>query len=623
MDLIRHRGPDGLWHAVNGNVGMGSAMFATRTIDAQYRQPVSTPDDSLTIVADARLYNRDELQHRLGSITWLPEVPSDAGIILAAYEYWGVRMLDVLDGDFVFAIWDAEHQQIIAARDPFGVKPFFYYQDSQRFVFGSEPKQLLVMPGVPVEPDDVTIGEFLLWKFKDSERTFFKGIRRLKPAHFLVATMDSAVQSRWWNPDPRDEITYRNPQRYYDQFRELLKSAVAKRLNTDFPVGAHLSGGFDSSSIVVLAAEIYRDGNDVLPPLETISAIYENLPCDESRYIQAVTKQVSFPSNTFNPLDHEVLLENSSEAIWQRDSPFARIHPAFSNGCNRIMSKIGARVQLDGTGGDPLAQFYYDMSDHLRAGRLIPLIRESWAISRPSINKFLGQIYRASRSVVPEAIKRPYRQVRTPRKITMAGWLTPEFADYLKQQPSAPVLYAPEFGSYGQNATLGLLSHPTLYWAIETLELEGCYNGYEARLPYCDRPLVDFVLAIPLKQRLKGEQWRYLQRRGLADCLPATIVERDDQTYFDLYFMQALADIRPQLDPMLFSSAIWHSSPYICKEQAEKLYHHFSPEDTEYYSLHGHALWSIAALEIWLRQLPRYSQNKIMKEHFSVITSEI
>ncbi|GMQ79349.1 MAG: hypothetical protein BMS9Abin02_1933 [Anaerolineae bacterium] len=151
------------------------------------------------------------------------------------------------------------------------------------------------------------------------------------------------------------------------------------------------------------------------------------------------------------------------------------------------------------------------------------------------------------------------------------------------------------------------MSHPTLHWAIETIESEGSYRGYEARHPYCDRSLVEFVLAIPLEQRVSGERWRYLHRRGLVALLPPEIVSRRDQTYFDSYFMRVLAEAKPQIQDILFSSKDWQSAPYIRKEYAERLFQGFSIHDTEYYSKYGQALWSISTLEPWLRQLSRYS----------------
>ncbi|GMQ79348.1 MAG: hypothetical protein BMS9Abin02_1932 [Anaerolineae bacterium] len=173
-----------------------------------------------------------------------------------------------------------------------------------------------------------------------------------------------------------------------------------------------MSGGFDSTSIVVLADEIYLQSNGNLAPLETISAIYGNLLCDESYYIEAVTNRVSFPNNTFNLLDEAFHPDSLSEHLWQLDSPYERIHPAFSNGCGRLMTKIGGRGRLDGTGGDQVAQFNCDLSDLARRGKGLALIRECWAISGKIPNDFLRLVSGAALGATPEVLRRQYRKVR-------------------------------------------------------------------------------------------------------------------------------------------------------------------------------------------------------------------
>ncbi|GMQ79347.1 MAG: hypothetical protein BMS9Abin02_1931 [Anaerolineae bacterium] len=174
MQMVRHRGPDGHWHEVHGRVGLGFALLAMKKSDNQHPQPAWLPDASCGIVADVSLYNRGDIIRRLGEVPWWPDKPADAEIILAAYERWREDLLDMLDGDFAFAIWDKESGQIFAARDPFGAKPLFYYQDTNRFLFGSEPKQLLFMPGVPVVPDDERLESFFSGTSKNWRELFSK-----------------------------------------------------------------------------------------------------------------------------------------------------------------------------------------------------------------------------------------------------------------------------------------------------------------------------------------------------------------------------------------------------------------------------------------------------------------
>jgi len=244
IDIINHRGPNGLYQKITDHVGLGYAKLELNGAEASEIQPLWLPDKSCAIVADARLYNGKQLIENLGGfIDWCRAETSDAAIILSAYLKWGVNLLDRIDGDFAFAIWDSKKDRVFAAREPFGVKPFFYNWRSKCFIFGSEPKQILLHPEISTEPDNMIVGEYLFNNFDDINRTFFKQVSRLKPSHYLLATKNSVKQIRYWNPDPDNETIYPNPDDYLKRFKELFVDSVRKRLTNSHTVAAQLSGG--------------------------------------------------------------------------------------------------------------------------------------------------------------------------------------------------------------------------------------------------------------------------------------------------------------------------------------------------------------------------------------------
>ena len=160
--MASHRGPDGIYHETYLNVGFGYGNTARSREEAKDIPPVWLPDKSCAVVADARIYNRDPLLAKLGgSIDWCEGRASDAALILAAYLKWGTELLQEIDGDFSFAIWDRDRKHLFAARDPFGVKPFFYYAGQNHFIFASEPKQILLHRNVSKESDKLIVGEYL------------------------------------------------------------------------------------------------------------------------------------------------------------------------------------------------------------------------------------------------------------------------------------------------------------------------------------------------------------------------------------------------------------------------------------------------------------------------------
>ena len=280
LRAIRHRGPDDLEGRVAESVALGHARLAVRVVEREQAQPVWMPDRSCAIVADARLYNREHLSNSLGRVEWVPHPASDAALLLAAYERWGIEMLQRINGDFAFAIWDAGERQIFAARDPFGIKPFFFWADGGGFRFGSEPKQLLILAEVAVEPEEQVVVEHLLDKPTAGELTFFKGVHRLRAGHFLNASADGVAQRAYW--EPRGErVELATEEDHVARFRELFRQAIASRVDAEEAVGAQLSGGLDSSSVTAMAAEIYREDGPSLPEMSTLSETYSGFPCDE------------------------------------------------------------------------------------------------------------------------------------------------------------------------------------------------------------------------------------------------------------------------------------------------------------------------------------------------------
>jgi len=589
MNMVSHRGPDGIWVEAREQVGLGFALLAIKKSDMQHLQPVWLPDQSMAVAADATLYNRQLLAQWLKGTSWWQDEPSDAAILLAAYERWGLEMLHYIEGDFAFAIWDGKRQQVFAARDPFSARPFFYFHDDDRFLFGSEPKQLLTQPGVVLKPDGEIVWELLNRKFSRLEKTFFEGIWRLKPAHFLIARADSIVQTRWWDPDSNNEIWCDDPQAYYDGFRELLKWAIARRLDSDFPAVAELSGGFDSSSIVVLADEIRRQYSTKLPAVETISYFYPNDACDESAYIKEVLDQVAFTSNGCKAVERAFTVDELKEEVWRQDSPFFIDYPAHAARKGKIIAGADAKIQLSGIGGDEVALLNYEEGDLIRHGKIRAFAQLSRRDNKTPFRAFSQAILESAKVLVPS---------RLPMKPSLKPW---------------------RFRSIIQNKIFDDFTEARFHWLVESNERQSSWYGYESRHPFCDQPLVEFILAMPIEQRLKGEQYRFLQRRGLRHLLPAKILNRDDKMDFLSYHKRVFTNELSQLQQYLFTSD-WLSEPYTSRDAAEKLFKTVAQSGNDYNKMSFSLCLSLACLETWLRGFNRYYQERVFGKNEAIET---
>ncbi|KAA3624735.1 MAG: hypothetical protein DWQ08_10075 [Proteobacteria bacterium] len=605
MHLVRHRGPDGIDTAVRDHVAIGQAHLQLDA--AQPAPPVAWhPNRRLVAAVDARIYNRPALIKALQAIAWIGPSCSDGALVLAAFEKWGRGLVDELDGEFAFAILDIVAKTVFAARDPFGSRPFFYFHDDRRFVFGSEPKQILCRDDVDTQLNDAVISDFLTIDWSDEKSTFFQDVSRLAAGHYLVASKHSACQHRYWSPDPEKDYGFSRPEEYAGQFGILLRRSLAKRLAVDRPVAAHLSGGFDSTSLVVLADDIYRHDDRGLPRLETISAVYPGLACDESRYIEAANSQVRFANRVFDPRRVDIL-DGIADELWQIDSPFGNIQRAFFAGAAARVNAIGARVLLDGEGGDELCHEMYYLRDLARRGRFLELVHDSWIGSKTSWNTFAWLLLDGLKSAAPDWLRNAYRLFRPNSRWQPPAWINPEFAKQIIGQPAIPRPGSDlDFPSLTQKAVYMDLANPALHWGLDTLECRGSYFGYESRHPYLDRDLVDLVIATPLDMRRTGGQWRHLQRAALAGLLPAPIRERRRKTRFDEYIEHAARELAPWIGAELLNDGTWLAERYVDKREYETLLHLVRSGAMPRF-LDLIPVWRIAFLELWLRRLPRYN----------------
>ena len=290
---LAHRGPDRSGEWSSGPAGLGHTLL-TSTPEARHETlPLRLDGSELAITADARLDNREELLRDL-------EVPSparreitDAELILRAYETWGTDCPRRLLGDFAFAVWDGRNRRMFAARDPFGVRPFYYHSSPDLFAFASEAPALLALDRVPKTLDETRIADSLLpgLEAADKTRTFYREIRRLPPASILIADGDRTRISSYWRLDPEREIRCPHDVDYVEEFRFYFRRSVQCRLRAVSPPGSMLSGGLDSSAIVGVAGRLLaREGRG---PLHTFSIKLPGDPrCAETR---AIDRMMALP----------------------------------------------------------------------------------------------------------------------------------------------------------------------------------------------------------------------------------------------------------------------------------------------------------------------------------------
>jgi len=349
-DLLAHRGPDaeGLWLSDDHNVGLAHRRLEVIDLSPAARQPMAGPSNA-QIVFNGEIYNYLELRSELER-----ERPfrshSDTEVILAAYEQWGVRCLSRLRGMFAFAIWDPRSNTLFAARDRFGIKPFYYARFDKRLIFASEIKALLPFAS-HISTNPQALAEYLTFQFPIGEETLFAGVQTLNPGEYLeVAPGAEPVVRRYWDVHFQADLDH-TPSYFSQRLRELVDESIRLHLRADVPIGSYLSGGIDSSLVATLASRFDGKNN------KAFHGKFSRHPgFDESRYAQ-IAARAAGKELYETDITSADFVANIEDVIYHLDYPVAGpgSFPQF------MVSRLAAdhvKVVLGGQGGDEVFAGY-------------------------------------------------------------------------------------------------------------------------------------------------------------------------------------------------------------------------------------------------------------------------
>jgi len=487
-DSLSYCGRDARDTWASGSVGFGHTLLRT-TRESQHEQQPANLDGRFWITADVRIDCQEELLAELtrAGATLTGRTLADSDLILHAYAVWQQECVRHLRGDFSFAIWDAHEKLLFCARDHFGVKPFYYAESGELFLFSNVLDCVRQHPGVSGDLNDTAIGDFLLFGLNcDEATTTFRDIRRLPAAHSMTVSSEGVRTRRYWSAPTTGRIRYSRPQDYVEHFQIVLQAAVADRLRAD-RVGILLSGGLDSATMATTARDLARSAGGA-QDLRAYTVVYNSLIKDEEgHFARQVADFLKIPIQ-FIPMDELKPFGrwNQGELRWPEpvDDPF------FAG----LFDQFGAiasdcRVVLSGEGSDNLMHF--QMWPHVK-----DMFRNrEWS----NLAKQTPRYLRIRPSVVPGIKRRTAKFLESGRGAsTLPKWLAPDFARRLNLEDRAQ-----------QWSTLQGLRHPVLPEAHASLALpqwsamfEWEHAGLtrspvEVRHPFIDLRVVNFLLALP------------------------------------------------------------------------------------------------------------------------------
>ena len=528
-----HRGADGIHYRICEQAGFAHLALHITPESVRERQPLASPDSQILLVADARIDNRDDLIQLFVEKQLLAGIEAtDPEIILAAYRLWGTDCAAHLLGDFAFAIWDASQQHLFAARDPMATRAFYYRFEPQRFLFGTEVKQILAAPEVPAKIFEPSVAAHLAGCFHHLDWTFYEGIAQLPPAHALLAGAKGSRTWRYWDIDPEYRIHYKDEQQYVEHFLEIFRDAVRRRVRSVKPVGILLSGGLDSGSVASVAGSLLEKER-LCPEFHAYSWAFETLTqCDERHISDGIVEHYGFPVTYIDAESHEALRDYPAHGP-DRDEPFIGVYQplleqAMATACRESMGTI-----LSGDRGDLVAgEYIYDYSGLLRSGQWGTLIRElrlraKWANASlaGTARKHLIAPWREIlwppakaaqfRSRVVKAVRRGRSAVRYP------NWIPEDFADTTNLrdilEPPPPTIHLKGYARRRRYHAVFVAMHMRgVVWSERTQARFGL--GFAD--PFSDRRLAQFAVSIPQRVWNKTGQEKRLTRSAMSGIMP-------------------------------------------------------------------------------------------------------
>lgn len=487
-------------------------------------------DGRLWLTGDFRLVDRESLKVALGLDDSTDALGDDA-LVLEAYRAWGEDCVDHLVGDFAFALWDSEPGRLFCARDPAGVKPLHYAETGSALYFASDASQILASGEISPDLDGTALMDLLLGVFHAPERSAYAAIRRVPPGCCLTWAPGALRVRRYWRPDRRDPILHASEEAYVEEFRELLDRVISDHGHTaEGRVAVMTSGGLDSSSLAALIQKRSSGRDPNSRPIAVTHAFERFSECDETRYVRRLVDETG--------IEHAVIpVEDHSGFEAARDS--AADHPSCLGGdvsseTFRTLERLGAGVVFWGFGGDSLFDAsrlqFVDHARNGRWGRLLPWMRAARREGRGWVS-VLGSFVVAP--LLPREVKRWLDRARGRHRLFhVPEWISADVRDHLDVDRRVRPEYPRRFRSFARQRqyeyVVGLAQQGP---AIDGWSFRGAQAGIDARFPFLDRRLAEYLLAVPLTlgARPGSSQTKFLLRRAMSEDLPVEIRQRSDK----------------------------------------------------------------------------------------------
>ena len=591
-DAMVHRGPDDEGFYLNGELGLGNRRLSIIDLPGGH-QPIANEDETVWVTFNGEIYNYQELRPELEGRGHRFRTASDTETLVHLYEEYGLGCLEPLRGMFAFALWDARRKRLLVARDRLGIKPLFYRLEPGQLLFASELRALRELVGHPLEIEPQSVYDFFGFRYIPAPHTFYRGVEKLLPGHYLVVDARGARVEPYWDVPPEEE-TSRTAEDFAEEVIEQLRESIRLRLIADVPLGVFLSGGTDSSAVVAFMAALGAR------PLRTFSVGFEEPEYSELPFARRIAQRFSTEHHELvvHPQD---MAEELARLVAFRDEPVAEPTDVALYRMARLASEQ-VKVVLAGEGGDELFAGYPKYAADRLAGLVSALPQE---MTR-AIARWLP--YRQRRAKL--ALEALSIRDEAERSVT---W----FASFSREEREA--LFAPEFleqvdvahparifeqylEKVRDRSPLKRMLYADLkIWLPDNLLLRGdqmtMAASIEERVPFLDHKLVELAARVPSRMLTRGFKTKVLLRQALRPYLPPETLRRRKVGFtvpIGPWFRKSLKSMVADL--VLAPEA--QARGYFNREAMER----FVREHFDGVRDRQKQLWALVNFELWCRQ---------------------
>ncbi len=598
-DAIHHRGPDEEGIFINKHCGLYHKRLSI--IDLKTGQQPMTYKEC-TIVFNGEIYNYIELREELIALKHQFKTTSDTEVILHAYEEYGDDFVSRLNGMFAFIIYDSRKKRVYIARDHFGIKPLYWYQDNHKIIFGSEIKAILTHPEVEAVPETNHLYEYLTFQFIIDGGTMFKNIYKVQSGNYITLDLETWKMNsvNYWYPNFETDL-FHTEEYFIAELKNILNNTIMQQMRSDVSVGTYLSGGMDSSLVTILSSRLSEK------PLKSFTgAFHEGPEFNELAYARIAAQKANAELHEIYPTEQE-FIDVLPKLIYHLDEPVAGpgLFPQY------VVSKYASKhvkVILGGQGGDEMfggyARYLVAYLEQAIKGSIFESNEEEEHIvtlrsilpNLPSLKQYLPMIKSFWKDETFESMDRRYYNLINRMGATK-NYLHPDFFSAMCEKEIftkfATHFNHPETKSYYNKMTQFDLtgSLPALLQVEDRVSMS---VSIESRVPLLDRRIIDLISRMPASMKFKGGELKYLLKKTIGEILPPEILNRKDKMGFPVPLHIWSKNHARDFILDTFLSRKSKERNILDTNYIEKLINSEQP--------FGRGLWGLLSLELWYTQ---------------------